>query len=137
MRKAFDADLSRKVEGFRTGVLSFVDDDGFPISLPVSASNVDRDRLELKTQLSSMKWPGNTRKACLLFHSYDDGLENLRQLLLRGRGILAEERFFFDAKSVFEFQRKGGFLAALRFIIEGKKNARRYLKRLRDTRVQL
>ncbi len=85
-------------------------------------------RLELTSERPFKLWLKGTATTCLLFHSYEDGLENLKQILLRGDGTAKGERILFTPNSFIELGRKGGLLSTLRFIIEGKKQARMYFE---------
>lgn len=109
-------------------MLSFIDENGFPFSLPVTMSAVSGQKLELTSERPLEQWPEGTARSCLLFHSYEDGLENLKEILLKGDGTAKGGQIVFTLKSFFEFGRKGGLLSALRFIIEGKKQARMYFE---------
>jgi len=84
----WDKDLITLVSNYMTGVLSWVEPSGYPISVRVTP-RLDEAR-EVVTFVDpppiAMGWRG---KACLLFHSHNERLEELRQMALKGE--LVEE----------------------------------------------
>lgn len=84
----WDKNLADLVRDYSTGVLSWVEQSGYPISVRV------KPRLDYAREAVTFVDPppiaaGWRGKACLLFHKHNERLEGLRQMVLKGE--LVEE----------------------------------------------
>lgn len=127
-----DGKAVKRMRLFTHGVLTTIDEDGYPFSLPVKARlKPSLDALELE----GLRWfrlrgnPG--QKAYLLFHFHDDKVWSQRQLSFRGQ--VHEEG---GEKWVFTPTIKGrgfywevGFLNPLKVVINGRRRAREFCRR--------
>ncbi len=79
----WDRRLAERVLSYPTGVLSWVDPSGYPVSVRV-AVELDEARASVLFRVLPPLAHGRTGLACLLFHVHDDRLEGLRQVVLKG-----------------------------------------------------
>ena len=119
----------KDIKSYREGVLSFIDDRGYPYSI--------RSRFDLKEPENciEMRRPKSLRqkltpdqKACVIFHHHDDKLDHQRQLLLRG--VVNEQ----DNKLIFAPQHASaldtrGTKNMMMFLLKGRSATSEYFKR--------
>jgi hypothetical protein len=79
----WDKRLAERARSYPTGVLSWVEPAGYPISVRV-AVELDAPRERVLFPALPPVARDATGLACLLFHLHDDRLEGLRQLVLKG-----------------------------------------------------
>ena len=79
----WDNHLAALARDYLTGVLSWVEASGYPISVRVKAQIDDARQTVIFPELppAAALWRG---KACLLFHKHNEQLEGLRQMVLKG-----------------------------------------------------
>jgi len=122
---------------YRDGILSVVDDSGYPFSVRVQVAIDDvHERLVLSGMDRSL--PFGPGPACVAFHRHDEHLENQYQLLVRGQLILGDGTLllrpsaFVTANGEQDTDRMphaGAPLQLVRFMLLGQKQARAYLRR--------
>ena len=79
----WDRRLAQRARSYPTGVLSWVEPSGYPVSVRVAVElDEPRDRVLFRALPPVAR--GRTGLACLLFHVHDDRLEGLRQMVLKG-----------------------------------------------------
>ena len=79
----WDRRLAQRARSYPTGVLSWVEPSGYPVSVRVAVElDEPRDRVLFRALPPVAR--GRTGLACLLFHVHDDRLECLRQMVLKG-----------------------------------------------------
>lgn len=69
------------------------------------------------------------QKACILFHTHDKYIKNIRYVRLKGYfSKVNSPTLEFKPLSIYSF-RQGGLINTLRFIWNGKRKVRKYLRR--------
>ena len=120
-------DLMKHLPDFESAVLTAVDDEGYPFSVrcwPYPEAVVEVLRVQLPADMPIEPGP-----ASLLCHKHDENLWNLQSFLVRGvlnrdeRGWCFEPRRFVPGAGI------GGLPATLRFFINSRRNATRYLEK--------
>lgn len=106
-------------------VLAVTDDEGCPVSAPVTGFRIDDDEAVLDADLPVAVEEG--QPGCLLFHWHSRDLSDIGQRLVRGRCHPDGDRdsLRFEAGSSFALRNETA-LDALRFIVNGKRRTRAY-----------
>lgn len=120
-------DLLKHLPDFTSAVLTFVDAEGYPFSLRCQPQTDTPNRiLRLKLPEYVNIQPG---RAGLLCHRHDERLWNLKSFIVRGslerdpQGWLFRPRQFTPGAGI------GGMVAMVKFMLEGRRTAQRYLER--------
>jgi len=79
----WDKRLAALVRAYPTGVLSWVEPSGYPVSVRLAITLDEPGERVLFPALPPAAL-GASGLACLLFHHHDDRLEGLRQMVLKG-----------------------------------------------------
>lgn len=117
-------EVSRQIDVFASAVLTWLDDDGYPVSARCRPMRDEAARRLRITGLSENALrPG---RAALLCHRHDRNLWNLRSFTARGR-LERDELGWAFAPTRFT-PGMGGPLTALRLLIDGRRRAKRYLR---------
>jgi len=110
------------LKGFERVIVS-IQADEFPISFPSKFEVREGKLMVEKPGWLDVKIPA---RACMLFHRHNEFVKKIRSVtlygILRQRGDILE----FELRKCYSF--KQGGLNTLRFIISGKKRARKFLK---------
>ena len=121
-------DLQELIKGYSQGSISFIGSDGYPVGFPVREFRVDTGKVVLECPKSIKELPSVREKTCLMFHLYNEKLKGLSSVTFKGAISEMDDRsLVFEASSVREF-RQGGFLNMIRFIRNGKKRAKLYMR---------
>jgi hypothetical protein len=124
---------------YADATLSSVEDDGYPFSARCEVALDDQREVITFTRLPEIasRWRG---PACLLFHRFDERLENQYQLLIRGRLVQENERLVFrpsafvtasGSRTSDRMPHAGAPLQLIQFMRLGRRQARAYLRRRR------
>jgi hypothetical protein len=118
-------EIVKNMAAFPGAVLTSVDRDGYPFSQRCRPE-ADPVKQVLRVMLSEEE-ALRAGPACLLFHRHDDRLWNLKSFVVRG--ILASDsRSWYLAPQVFiPGMGIGGLPSYGRFLVQGRRTARRYL----------
>lgn len=106
-------------------VLTVVDDDGYPVTRPITTIRLTDGAAVLEPE--SLETVRHGQPACLLLHWHDEASINLTQRMIRGRFKTDDGpvRFVPGGSSTL---RSDGYLDTIRFIIDGKRRTRKYLR---------
>jgi hypothetical protein len=131
----WDRRLAERARSYPTGVLSWVEPSGDPVSVRV-AVELDEPRERVLFPALPPIARGRTGLACLLFHMHDEQLEGLRQVVLKGElvadgaSIALEVTGFVTANGragTDEMPHAGAPLHMLAFYRLGRRKAKEYL----------
>ena len=115
--------IASQVQSYPSAVLTFVEKTGFPFSVRCNLQ-YDRSqqvfRVHLPDQIGIQPGPAN-----LLCHQHDKNLWNLKSILLRGRLEQDEQGWLFWPLQFIPGM--GGIFSYVRFVIRGRRLARKYL----------
>lgn len=119
-------EIVEHLRGFPTAVLTGVDATGYPVSLRC-APGPDASARTLRIRLPESAGM-EVGPACLLCHRHDEQLWNLKSFLLRGELLRDEEDWVFRPDRFVPGAGIGGLVALLRFVRDGRRRTRRYLR---------
>lgn len=125
-------DLNKLTQGYDTAIVSFLGEDGYPVSFPAKDFRIEADKI-LVEKPKGLHFNGEGQKACVLFNIEvirDDALDRKLSKYVRFRGQFSRvgaDFLEFDPQGFYNFS-ASGFLSFIRFIREGKKNAKKYLR---------
>jgi hypothetical protein len=116
--------LEKLLSGFERVIVS-IQANEFPMSFPA--------KFEIKEGKVRVEKPGwldvkIPAKACMLFHRHNEFVKKIRSVTLYGLLMQMGDILEFEPSKCYRF--KQGGLNTLRFIISGKKRARKFLKKL-------
>jgi len=115
--------IAKQVQSYPDAILTFVQESGFPFSVRCKP-HYERDqqvfRLHLPDQIGIQAGP-----AGLLCHQHDKNLWNLKSIVVRGRLEQDERGWLFRPLQCVPGM--GGIVGYIRFVIRGRRLARRYL----------
>ncbi len=119
------AEIQKHRQTYTNAVLTALDDTGYPCSLRVAP------QADVEAQVLRVALPPTLRiqggPACLLFHSHDERLWNLKSFVVRGRleqdgeGWLVRPEQFVPGAGI------GGLRGYINFIRNGRRQTKRYL----------
>ena len=122
-------DLRELIKGYSQGSISFIGSDGYPVGFPVREFRVDAGKVVLGCPNSIKELTSAGEKTCLMFHLYNEKLKGLSSVTFKGAVSVMDDRSLVFEPSSFHHFRQGGFLNTLRFIRNGKKRAKRYMRK--------
>ncbi|MFQ6134262.1 MAG: hypothetical protein ACE5KU_00410 [Nitrososphaerales archaeon] len=120
------------IQGYDTAIVSFLGEDGYPVSFPVKDFRAEAGKV-LVNKPKGLHFNGEGQKACILLNIeviHNDELDRKLSRYVRFRGYFSRagaDFLEFRPQGFYSF-RMSGFLNFLRFIREGKKNAKKYLR---------
>ncbi|MEM0214747.1 MAG: hypothetical protein QXP46_04835 [Archaeoglobaceae archaeon] len=117
--------LEKLLKGFERAIVSF-SANGYPISFPSTKFRILEKRIVLPKP-KGLQFDIKTKKACLLFHSHNEFVKNIRSITLYGTLTQKGEILEFEPKKCYKFK-QGGILNTLRFILRGKRRVKKFLK---------
>ena len=119
------AEIVRYLPKFNSAVLTGLDETGWPFSVRC-CPQVDREAGVLRIRLPEgiALVPG---RAGLLFHRHDENLWNLLSFILRGELAFDGEDWTFRPAKFVPGMGIGGLSSYVRFVLNGRKAAGRYL----------
>ena len=117
--------IAKQVQAYPSAVLTFVEGSGFPFSVRCNPQ-YDRSqqvfRLHLPDQIGIQPGPAD-----LLCHQHDKNLWNLKSIVLGGQ--LEQDGQGWQFRPLQFIPGMGGFVGYIRFVIQGRRLARKYLDR--------
>jgi hypothetical protein len=119
--------IERYLPEFDSAVLSGLDTVGYPFSLrcrPELDPAAECLRLDLPPAVPLQPGP-----ACLLCHTHDERLWNLKSLVVRGRLARQGERWAFVPERFVPGMGIGGWRSYVHFVRQGRAATRRYFAR--------
>jgi hypothetical protein len=119
--------IERYLPEFASAVLSGLDASGYPYSVrcrPVPEPAQQRLRLPLPAATAVQTGP-----ACLLCHSHDENLWNLKSFVVRGRLEQAAGDWVFIPQQFIPGSGIGGWRSYIRFVRHGRAATRAYFAR--------
>jgi hypothetical protein len=131
----WDKRLAGLARSYPSGVLSWVEPSGYPVSVRV-AVELDEARERVLFPALPLAAHGWTGLACLLFHMHDDRLEGLRQMVLKGELVAADGTVVFNVTEFVtangragtdQMPHAGAPLHMLAFYRLGRRKAKEYL----------
>ena len=131
----WDSRLAALVRAYPTGILSWVEPSGDPISVRV-AVQLDEAAELVRIPALPPAALGASGLACLLFHFHDEHLEGLRQMVLKGELVTRDGTLVFTVTEFVtangrtgtdQMPHAGAPLHMLAFYRLGRRKAREYL----------
>ena len=120
-------EIARHAPGFAGAVLTCLEADGYPLSLRVAP------RLDPQSEVLRLDLPSGLRPepgpACLLYHRHDERLGGLRSFVVRGALLRADDGYFLRPETYVPGVGVSGWRGYLRFVVDGRRTAARYLAR--------
>ena len=108
-------------------VLAFMGET-YPIGFPVKYKRINGTNGKFLIEKPKAIKVGDN--ACLLIHSHNEYVKNISLSRFKGKAIDLGEKLEFTPVAEFSF-RQGGILNSLRFILDGKRRAKKFLKEYR------
>lgn len=112
---------------FPSAVLTAYDSDNRPFSLrcrPQPDLNFQVLRIDIPPGLNLQE-----EKACMLFHKHDENLWNLKSFVVQGSIYRDESGWFLQPERFIPGMGIGGVRSYLSFVVNGRRNTARYLKK--------
>ena len=118
-------EIMKHLTDFSSAVLTGVDEAGYPFSVRCKPEP-DADEQVLRVQVPEYAniQPG---PAGLLCHKHDEQLWNLKSLILRGSLERGVHSWIFNPQRLTPGAGIGGLLGMVRFLLNGRRTAKRYL----------
>lgn len=116
--------LEKLIKGFERVIVS-IQANEFPISFPAKFEVREGKLMVEKPGWLDVKIPA---RACMLFHRHNEFVKKIRSVTLYG--ILRQRGDILEFEPIKCYTFKQGGLNTLRFIISGKKRARKFFKKL-------
>lgn len=120
-------EIVKQLAAFPSAVLTGMDTAGYPFSIrcqpqPDPVTQVLRVSMPTGTNLE----PG---PAGLLCHKHDERLWNLKSFVVCGRLEQDDQGWFFRPQHLIPGMGMGGLMSGVRFVLNGRRNTRRYLEK--------
>lgn len=120
-------DILKYLPEFPSAVLTAFDSDGRPFSLrcqPLPDLDFRVLRIDIPSRSNIQKG-----KACMLFHKHDENLWNLKSFVVQGSIYRDESGWLLQPERFIPGMGIGGVKSYLSFVINGRRNTARYLKK--------
>ncbi len=133
----WDSQLAALVRAYPTGILSWVQASGDPISVRVAVQLDEAPEL-VRFAVVPVAARDSTGLACLLFHAHDHHLEGLRQMVLKGELVTEDGELVFKVTEFVtangrpgtdQMPHAGAPLHMFGFYRLGRRKAKEYLAR--------
>ena len=121
------SEIVKYLPEFPSAVLTAYDSDGRPFSLrcrPQPDPNFQVLRFDFPAGLNLQEG-----KACMLFHKHDENLWNLKSFVVQGSIYRDESGWFLQPDRFIPGMGIGGVSSYLSFVVNGRRNTARYLKK--------
>lgn len=122
--------LERILKGFERTIVAF-SANGYPISFPSNQFKILENKIIIPKP-KGLEFDISSKRACLLFHTHNEFVKNIRSVTLYGTITQKAEILEFEPKRCYKFK-QGGIFNTLRFILMGKKRVKKFLKSNRKT----
>ena len=131
-------DLNKLTQGYDMGVVSFLGEDDYPISFPFKNFRTDSEKLLIIDRPKGLRLNVNEgQEASILFHMFKESVEGketfegLKSVRFQGKFTKVNyDHLELTPQSCYAWSR-GGSLNTLRFILDGKRRTKKYLRRAR------
>jgi hypothetical protein len=121
-----DKDALDEIKEYSYGVLSFIDERGYPFSIPLVFQQKGRKLIVHKPKSLTYDFV-EPQAVRVIFHSVNDDFTNPRQILLKGQITETKERELMFKMASFSRGKVTRRDAADEFIRKSKKQAQKYL----------
>ena len=121
--------LLKKLKTYPNAILTFIDNKGYPYIMKIDFELKQNNLIELSCPKSCKHQFSLNQKASLLVHSYNEKMNKLKQILLKGTISQQQDKLFFVPRQIIASFKLAGLLSLIRVYRKGKKAAKEYYKK--------
>lgn len=120
--------LNELIQGYERAVVSLQGKNGYPVSFSVEDFKIKDDKILAHNPRGLHLDVDVGHKGCILFHAHNKYIKGLRSVSFYGFFTKVDAEYLeFKPHSHYGFK-QGGLLNTLRFVLNGKRRAKKYLR---------